>query len=110
MWYRIVDMESTALGQTRLIDDEELIRTGEMARLSLSPTEVRRFRESVGQMLLYFSKMAEVDTAALEPTTHALVRENRLRDDRAVSGEAADRLLENAPECEDRFISVPNVL
>jgi aspartyl-tRNA(Asn)/glutamyl-tRNA(Gln) amidotransferase subunit C len=48
--------------------------------------------------------------SGLEPTTHALLRENRLREDQERDMNAADALLQNAPEREERFIVIPNVL
>jgi aspartyl-tRNA(Asn)/glutamyl-tRNA(Gln) amidotransferase subunit C len=61
-------------------------------------------------MLAHFSHMKEIDVEGLAPTTHALLRENRLREDTALPAGASDLLLNNAPEREERFIVVPNVL
>jgi aspartyl-tRNA(Asn)/glutamyl-tRNA(Gln) amidotransferase subunit C len=46
----------------------------------------------------------------LAPTTHALLRENRLRPDVGIDPFDSDTLLGNAPEREERFIVIPNVL
>jgi len=92
------------------MDASELEVTARMARLSLSSEEQEKLRSAVEQMLEHFSHMREIDVEGLAPTTHALLKENRLRGDvesRAVPTEA---LLENAPEREERFIVVPNVL
>jgi aspartyl-tRNA(Asn)/glutamyl-tRNA(Gln) amidotransferase subunit C len=92
------------------MDAEELYATARMARLTLKPAEVERLRAAVEQVLSYFSHMKEIDVAGLAPTTHALLRENRLREDREDGRDLADRLLANAPEREERFIVIPNVL
>jgi aspartyl-tRNA(Asn)/glutamyl-tRNA(Gln) amidotransferase subunit C len=81
-----------------------------MARLTLTPEEVERLRAAVEQVLSYFSHMREIDVDELAPTTHALLSENRLREDRADDPNLSDRLLANAPEREERFIVIPNVL
>ena len=65
---------------------------------------------AVEQMLAYFSHMREIDVEGLAPTTHALLRENRLREDVEASIDVTDKLLDNAPEREERFIVIPNVL
>ncbi|HEY9594907.1 MAG TPA: Asp-tRNA(Asn)/Glu-tRNA(Gln) amidotransferase subunit GatC, partial [Spirochaetia bacterium] len=62
------------------------------------------------QMLAHFSHMKEIDVAGLAPTTHALLRENRLRPDVERGTDLSAALLDNAPEREERFIVVPNVL
>jgi aspartyl-tRNA(Asn)/glutamyl-tRNA(Gln) amidotransferase subunit C len=92
------------------MDAEELYTTARMARLSLKPHEVEKLRQAVEQMLGYFSHMRSLDVEALQPTTHALLKENRLREDRESAGVDTDRLLDNAPQREDRFIVIPNVL
>jgi aspartyl-tRNA(Asn)/glutamyl-tRNA(Gln) amidotransferase subunit C len=94
----------------------ELAITARMARLTLSEEEMGKLGRAVEQMLAYFAHMKEIDVEGLVPTTHALLRENRLRPDAEASGAAAgepvatDALLGNAPEREERFIVIPNVL
>ena len=61
-------------------------------------------------MLAHFSHMKEIDVQGLAPTTHALLKENRLREDVENAIQISDTLLENAPEREERFIVIPNVL
>jgi aspartyl-tRNA(Asn)/glutamyl-tRNA(Gln) amidotransferase subunit C len=92
------------------MDAEELSATARMARLTLTDSEVEKLRAAVERMLQYFSLMREVDVDGLAPTTHALLRENRLREDREDGRNLSDELIENAPEREERFIVIPNVL
>ncbi len=92
------------------VDKKELYTTASLAQLELSEQEAERLAAAVGQMLEYFSKMREIDVEGLEPTTHALLKTNRVREDIVVESALADVLLENAPEREDRFIVIPNVL
>lgn len=89
--------------------------TAHLARLQLSEEEATRFAAAVLQMLDYFSKMREMDVGGLEPTTHVLLRQNRVRQDEPAADRPGaridpDRLLENAPQLEDRLITIPNVL
>ncbi len=107
------------------MERRELFLTAELAMLELSEFEVKKLQEAVTEMLDYFDKMNEMDVEDLEPTTHALAKHNRLRED--ISGEAvetipdgrrmvihlpvvADAILSNSPESDDRFITIPNVL
>lgn len=94
------------------MDRDELAITAQLARLDLSPEETADFQRAVFQMLDYFSKMREVDVEGLPPTAQ-MVKDNRVRPDAPVQERHAaevDRLLDNAPELEDRFIVIPNVL
>lgn len=95
---------------TTSMDAGELAVTARMARLALSPEELTRLGTAVEQMLAHFSHMKEIDVEGLAPTTHALLRENRLRPDVERATNGSDALLDNAPEREERFIVVPNVL
>ena len=61
-------------------------------------------------MLEYFEKMDTLDVDELEPTTHALYRRNRLRDDRVRQEDVSRPLLVNAPETDEDYIVIPNVL
>jgi aspartyl/glutamyl-tRNA(Asn/Gln) amidotransferase C subunit len=111
------------------MEAEELQTTARMARLSLFAAEEEKLRQAVERILAYCSHMASLPVDDLEPTTHALLSKNRLRPDvdptgpsgdvSAATGPAAtdaapfrpaDALLANAPEREDRFILIPNVL
>jgi aspartyl-tRNA(Asn)/glutamyl-tRNA(Gln) amidotransferase subunit C len=92
------------------MDARELLITARMARLRLSEKELETLGRAVEQMLAHFSHMREVDVQGLEPTTHPLLRENRLREDTESGPRDADRLLESAPVLEERFLVIPNVL
>ena len=92
------------------MDASELTVTARMARLTLSRDEQEKLGAAVEQMLAHFSHMKEIDVQGLAPTTHALLRENRLREDVENRINVTEKLLENAPEREERFIVIPNVL
>jgi aspartyl-tRNA(Asn)/glutamyl-tRNA(Gln) amidotransferase subunit C len=92
------------------MDASEIAVTARMARLTLSEEEQEKLGKAVDQMLAYFSHMKDIDVTGLAPTTHALLKENRLREDVENHAPLSDKLLENAPEREERFIVIPNVL
>ena len=84
--------------------------TARMARLSLTPKEMEKLGKAVEQMLQYFTRMREIDVDDLEPTTHALLQENRTRGDVERAADVSDTLVKNAPRREEHFIVIPNVL
>ena len=96
-----------------------------MEEFVVSEEEAEILSQAVSEMIEYFALMRELEVDHLEPTTHALLKRNRVRQDArkdsrqdarkdSLSGgdsaDEADTLLENAPEIEDRFIAIPNVL
>jgi aspartyl-tRNA(Asn)/glutamyl-tRNA(Gln) amidotransferase subunit C len=92
------------------MDIGELETTAALAQIELREGDLARLGEAVSHMLAYFETMNALDTEGLEPTTHALVKDNRVRPDAAVESTLADTLIDQAPEREDRFIVIPNVL
>ena len=95
--------------QMKFMEREELDITAHLARLELSDEETKRFEQAVVQMLEYFSKMREFDVEGLPPTAQ-MTQTNRTRKDAAIVNEDTEAILGNAPELEDRFIVIPNVL
>ena len=107
-----VDMASNPVFnglRVKIMEREELNITAQLARLELSEDETVRFEQAVFQMLEYFSKMREFDVEELPPTAQ-MTQTNRTRRDAAVADENTEAILDNAPELEDRFIVIPNVL
>ena len=91
------------------MDAKELFDTADLALIDLSEEDAEKLEPAVSDMLEYFARMDELDVDHLEPTTHALLKHNRTRED-VSSPQDAETLLENAPELEDRFVAIPNVL
>ncbi|KGE71909.1 Asp-tRNA(Asn)/Glu-tRNA(Gln) amidotransferase subunit GatC [Spirochaeta lutea] len=92
------------------MEKRELTVTAELAQIELREEETERLTQEVTQMVSYFEKMMEVSVEGLEPTTHAMLKTNRLRPDNNNTSDLADDILEQAPDLEDRFICIPNVL
>lgn len=90
---------------------DELLITASLARLELYESEIDRLDIAVSGMIEYFSVMDEIDVDDLEPAAHTFVKENRTREDVNIDKSGMpDTLLENAPERDERFIVVPNVI
>ena len=92
------------------MEKDDLLITAAQAQLALSAEEEGRLRTAVSEILDYFELMNEVDVSNLTPTTHALVRENALRADNPNPNNNQEELVSRAPENEDNFIVIPNVL
>jgi aspartyl-tRNA(Asn)/glutamyl-tRNA(Gln) amidotransferase subunit C len=54
--------------------------------------------------------MGEIDVDNLEPTTHAILKSNRTRRDRDLKSDLSEEILNNAPETEGHFITIPRIL
>lgn len=93
------------------MDRAELQITAELALVDLDEKQLQAFERSVTELLDHLELMKTFDVSDLQPTTHALQEENRFRPDQAHAiPELSDLILEQVPDLEDRFISIPNVL
>jgi len=81
-----------------------------LARLDLTPDEQEQLAGQLGRILEYMDKLNELDTAGVEPMSHAVDVVNVLRPDRAVNRPRTEALLSNAPARDDDFLSVPKII
>ncbi len=93
------------------MDLKELYTTAELAKLELNKMEAEKLALEVSKMLEYFSVMMNVDVSGLEPTNYVLQKVNRTRPDKAAHEKNLSKeIMENAPERDENFIVIPNVL
>lgn len=94
------------------MDIKELYVTASLAKLELSKIDAERLAGEVSRMLEYFSSMEKIDITSLEPTNYVLQKENRTRNDLESASDTMtpEKILDQAPTRDDRFIVIPNVL
>ncbi len=81
-----------------------------LARLELGDEEKEQFTSQLNAILAYADKLKELDTEAVEPTSHVLKLANVMRDDAARPSWPVEEALRNAPDEEDGQFKVPPVL
>ncbi len=81
-----------------------------LARLELQPGELEKFTPQLESILEYVAKLAEVDTAGVEPMAHAVPLRNVLREDVVEPSLPVEEVLKNAPATDGRFFRVPKVI
>ncbi|MBN2804371.1 MAG: Asp-tRNA(Asn)/Glu-tRNA(Gln) amidotransferase subunit GatC [Deltaproteobacteria bacterium] len=87
---------------------EDIKKTAALALLDIDEPE--KLEGAFAEMLVNFEKMMEVDISSLEPTTHALSKGNRLRDDIVTNSDNANELVSRSKDSKGRFFKIPNVL
>lgn len=92
------------------ISREEVKEIADLARLSLSEDEVERMTSDLDQMLDYVALLQQLDTAAIEPTAHAIPLPTPRREDRPQPGIDPELALANAPERDGTAFVVPKVI
>jgi len=95
------------------IREDEVRRVATLARLHLTDEETRALTSDLGRILDYVDKLAELDTSAVEPTSHVVAVEAHFRDD-AISTEdgaaTAEKAVANAPRRDGHFFAVPPII
>ena len=81
-----------------------------LARLDIAEESVPKLQRDMNAIVEYINELNELDVSGIEPTAHATMRTNVIRDD--VAGEPFGRaMLQNAPELlHGELIKVPRVL
>ncbi len=92
------------------ITKEEVEHVALLARLEFSEKEMERFTTQMNSILEYMEKLAELDTAQVEPTFHAVAQNNVFRADQAKPSIPQDLSLSNAPDGDRGFFRVPKII
>ena len=89
---------------------EDVIRIGNLARLSLTPVEVTELTVTLGNMVGLVEQLSEVDTENVEPMVHAFDLQNVLAPDVCSPSLSPEQALQNAPSSDSECFRVPAVL
>lgn len=81
-----------------------------LARVELSPEEIKRFTGQLDEILAYVEKLKTAKTEGVPPTSHVLSLENVYRDDRVEPSLPSEKALGNGPDREGPFFRVPRVI
>jgi aspartyl-tRNA(Asn)/glutamyl-tRNA(Gln) amidotransferase subunit C len=81
-----------------------------LARLSLSDEEIERLRTELSAILEHMEALAELSTDGVEPMTHAVPVELRLRDDQVEPSLSPEAALSDAPDRDGDLFRVPSIL
>ena len=92
------------------ISKDEVTHVAHLARLEFGAEEMKKFTAQLNDILLYMDKLGEVDTAGVEPVTHAIARKNAFREDEVGASLPPEASLANAPEARGGCFQVPKVI
>lgn len=93
-----------------MIDREQVQKVSHLARLELTPEEEEQFTTQLSSILEYFEQLSELDTTDVPPMARAIELSNVTRPDVLNVEVEPEELLREAPEQEDQFFRVPQIL
>ena len=93
-----------------MISRADVEHAARLARLQLGEPELERMREQLSGILEYVDKLGTLDTASVEPTSHAVPLVNVMRDDEVEPCLPREAMLANAPDPDGEFFRVPRII
>jgi len=92
------------------ISSEEVAKVARLARLELSQDKIDQYASQLGDILGYMDKLAELDTANVEPMYTPVDQVSVMREDVVTKDCTREDILKNAPETDGAFFIVPRIV
>jgi aspartyl-tRNA(Asn)/glutamyl-tRNA(Gln) amidotransferase subunit C len=92
------------------VDTVTVKKIASLARIAITEEDATRLAPELGNILGWIEQLGEVDTQGVEPMTAVIPNQLRLRDDVVNDGGIRDLLMQNAPQAEHGFFTVPKVI
>jgi len=93
-----------------VISRDDVVHVARLARLALTDAELETMREQLNAILSHIDALRGVDTAGIEPTSHAVPQFNVMRDDDPRPCLSVEEMLANAPDRAGDFFRVPRII
>ncbi|MEN3749433.1 Asp-tRNA(Asn)/Glu-tRNA(Gln) amidotransferase subunit GatC [Sphingomonas sp. HF-S3] len=92
------------------VDTATVKKVASLARIAISDADADRLVPELNNILGWIEQLGEVDTSSVEPMTAVIPNTLRLRADVVTEGNQRDAVLQNAPQGEHGFFTVPKVV
>jgi aspartyl-tRNA(Asn)/glutamyl-tRNA(Gln) amidotransferase subunit C len=92
------------------LSDDQIRRIARLARIAVRREELAAVGERLNRVLGLIDQMRAVDTAGIEPMSHALDVVQRLRPDEVTESDRRDAYQAHAPAVEQGLYLVPKVI
>ena len=92
------------------VDKATVQKVASLARIAISEAEADKLVPELNNILGWIEQLGEVDTAGVAPMTAVIPNTLRLREDVVTEGGQRDAILQNAPQGEHGFFTVPKVV
>jgi aspartyl-tRNA(Asn)/glutamyl-tRNA(Gln) amidotransferase subunit C len=93
-----------------MISRQDVEHVARLSRLALSEAEADRMRDQLSGILAYIDTLRALDTAGVEPTSHAVPLLNVMREDDPRPCLTQDEALANAPDRSNAAFRVPRII
>ena len=101
--------ERRSMAET-ILSAEDVRAIADLARLELDEADAARYQQQLSDVLGYFQKLEELDTAHIDPTSSVLPLTNVMRQDQAEAPLSVNDAVANAPDSDGEQFRVRAVL
>ena len=91
-------------------DKNSLLKLGKLSKIKIDDDKLSSLSKDLGSILNFIDRLQSLNTEEVDPTSNSLDQSLVMRDDIAIDKNSANEILENAPEKELDFFSVPKVI
>jgi aspartyl-tRNA(Asn)/glutamyl-tRNA(Gln) amidotransferase subunit C len=92
------------------LSEKEVKHVAKLARLDLTPQEVKRFQEQLSEILSYIEVLSEVKVEKIEPTSQVTSLENVFSKDQNQSSLSQKEALSGAEETHRGFFKIKRII
>lgn len=92
------------------ITPDDVAHIANLARLEFNQQELDQFQENLKRILDYISKLNQLDTNEVLPTSHVIPIRNVTKADEVIQRYDRQQILANAPSQEKGYFEVPKII
>ena len=91
-------------------DKDSLYKLGKLSKIQIDDSKLESLSSDLTSIIKFIDRLKSIDTENVDPTSNSLDQSLVMRDDVASDVNSANEILENAPQKELDFFSVPKVI
>jgi aspartyl-tRNA(Asn)/glutamyl-tRNA(Gln) amidotransferase subunit C len=91
-------------------DKDSLYKLGKLSKIQIDESKLKSLSSDLGSIIEFIDRLKSIDTENVDPTSNSLDQSLVMREDNASDVNTANEILENAPQKELDFFSVPKVI
>ena len=91
-------------------DKDSLYKLGKLSKIQIDESKLKSLSSDLGSIIEFIDRLKSIDTENVDPTSNSIDQSLVMREDIASDVNTANEILENAPQKELDFFSVPKVI
>ena len=91
-------------------DKDSLYKLGKLSKIQIDESKLKSLSSDLGSIIEFIDRLKSIDTENVDPTSNSLDQSLVMREDIASDVNTVNEILENAPQKELDFFSVPKVI